>query len=501
MSQSTSDGKRKRVEIDLTNSGEEPDGDLDAPATKRTPAVKNAHRNAANRSTLPTPPASSARSNGYESVYAAPGSSDPQASQHFTQTDRDAWLADEDFNSIVASSQNEAEFNDQLYLYGQLPTKVVGVRYYRGYANPGEQILVRREPGNEYDSNAIRIDNASRQQIGHIPRTMAVKLVKYIDNGWLAVEGKLNGEIGQFDCPLSVYLYGVNPDSDEGRQLRDRMVADKLPIRALQEAEARRKQQEKEKLAAARRAAAASKNSKFTNQAIPGGSSQVDMSDIMEASQRINPRDIANSAEQLGTSEEDLSAMPMAEKPDSIQTEMLPYQRQALQWLLDQECPKSPGASPRDAVQLWTFSNGKYTNLATNHSTQNQPILASGGILADDMGLGKTLEMISLIAADVEKFGRGTTLVVAPLSMMSNWSGQIATHVKTKDETSVYTYHGAGRTKMKSQDFAQYDVVLTTYHTLASDYMPGGSDRYNKLFYRSETRTTHHSKAPIKAIT
>jgi len=26
------------------------------------------------------------------------------------------------------------------------------------------------------------------EQIGHIPKTMAAKLVKYIDNGWLAVE-------------------------------------------------------------------------------------------------------------------------------------------------------------------------------------------------------------------------------------------------------------------------------------------------------------------------
>ena len=218
MAPSKSDGKRKRVEIDLTNSDDETDDDLDAPAnkTQRTPATNNAHRASANRNTLPTPPASSARSHGYESVYGAPGSSAPQSSQYFTQTDRDAWLADEDVNAIVTSSQDDAEYNDPLQLYGELSTKVVGVRYYRGYANPGEQILVRREPGNQYDSSAIRIDNASRQQIGHIPRTMASKLAKYIDNGWLAVEGKLNGEIGSFDCPLLVYLYGVDPESAEG---------------------------------------------------------------------------------------------------------------------------------------------------------------------------------------------------------------------------------------------------------------------------------------------
>jgi SWI/SNF-related matrix-associated actin-dependent regulator of chromatin subfamily A3 len=89
------------------------------------------------------------------------------------------------------------------------------------------------------------------------------------------------------------------------------------------------------------------------------------------------------------------------------------------------------------------------------------------------MGLGKTLEMISLIVADAEKSGRGTTLVVAPLSVMSNWTTQIEAHVKKSNKMSCYTYHGSGRVEgMSAEDFAEYDVVLTTYQTLASDFMP-----------------------------
>jgi len=92
------------------------------------------------------------------------------------------------------------------------------------------------------------------------------------------------------------------------------------------------------------------------------------------------------------------------------------------------------------------------------------------------MGLGKNLEMISLLVTDAEKFGRGTTLVVAPLSVMSNWSGQISHHVHEDKALKVYTYHGAGRVvAMKAEDFAAYDVVITTYGTLASDYMPRGN--------------------------
>lgn len=56
----------------------------------------------------------------------------------------------------------------------------MGVQYYTGYATIGEYVLVRREPGNRYDSNALRVENVQQDQIGHIPRTVAAKLAKYI---------------------------------------------------------------------------------------------------------------------------------------------------------------------------------------------------------------------------------------------------------------------------------------------------------------------------------
>lgn len=41
------------------------------------------------------------------------------------------------------------------------------------------------------------------------------------------------------------------------------------------------------------------------------------------------------------------------------------------------------------------------------------------------MGLGKTLEMIALIVSDLTfSKDKKTTLIVAPLGIMSNWSGQ-----------------------------------------------------------------------------
>lgn len=63
---------------------------------------------------------------------------------------------------------------------GNLETKIVGVRFYNGIATPGEHVILKREPQNQYDCNAIRIDNIMGIQIGHIGRGVAAKLAPYI---------------------------------------------------------------------------------------------------------------------------------------------------------------------------------------------------------------------------------------------------------------------------------------------------------------------------------
>lgn len=63
---------------------------------------------------------------------------------------------------------------------GTLQGKIVGVRYYTGRATIGEYVLIIREAGNPYDTNAIRIDNVMGRQIGHIPRNLAAKLAPYM---------------------------------------------------------------------------------------------------------------------------------------------------------------------------------------------------------------------------------------------------------------------------------------------------------------------------------
>ncbi|KAM0280884.1 hypothetical protein ACHAQH_003773 [Verticillium albo-atrum] len=78
------------------------------------------------------------------------------------------------------------------------------------------------------------------------------------------------------------------------------------------------------------------------------------------------------------------------------------------------------------------------------------------------MGLGKTLQVISLILSGT---GSGPTLIVAPVSVMSNWQQQIDTHVRGDKAPSVYIYHGSA----SSDDLATFDVVITSYGKLAKE--------------------------------
>ena len=58
---------------------------------------------------------------------------------------------------------------------------------------------------------------------------------------------------------------------------------------------------------------------------------------------------------------------------------------------------------------------------------------------------------------------------------MSNWSGQIAHHVRNEHALNVLVYHGAGKKSMKAAEFAELDVVITSYGTLMAEYFPKNS--------------------------
>ncbi|CAG8437364.1 3442_t:CDS:2 [Ambispora gerdemannii] len=90
-----------------------------------------------------------------------------------------------------------------------------------------------------------------------------------------------------------------------------------------------------------------------------------------------------------------------------------------------------------------------------------------GGILADDMGLGKTIQSLALILARPSTVNlRKPTLVVTPVSLMYQWANEFET--KTRG-LSVFVHHSKNKIS-SSRQCQKYDVIITSYHTIAGEF-------------------------------
>ena len=358
-------------------------------------------------------------------------------------------------------------------------------------------------------------------QVGHIPRQLAAKLAPFIDASRIHVEGTVAGRKGTYDMPLTLAVYGptTEPESSltktdlrsrgvsvkrsEGMKTREKEAKD----RAKREAAERKKATKRVKVKIGKAGGAPTgegdqeveidENGELVGSFASGSRQrqqelllpQVSWGDIVSGSDVFNPREVSAVVQKFGMGEEDLQKLPAAKQPSNLVTMMLPYQLQGLAWLLQREHPQPPQTA-EDVVQLWKrVESNRYQNIATMFTVNGPPELASGGVLADDMGLGKTLQIIALIIADPTRETElvpqprtmagcnAGTLIVSPVSVMSNWTMQIAHHVSESAPLKVYTYHGAGRDKV---DLSQFDVVVTSYGTLSNEFDPKKKGPYKK---------------------
>ncbi|KAJ1468307.1 SNF2 family N-terminal domain-containing protein [Baffinella frigidus] len=149
----------------------------------------------------------------------------------------------------------------------------------------------------------------------------------------------------------------------------------------------------------------------------------------------------------------------LAASPPGLLMNLLPFQRESLAWMQQQEIdPKFGGGILADEMGM-----GKTIQFG------------GGGILADEMGMGKTIQAISLIMARRGSAGNPakgetvkttlvvcpvvamvqgqtvkTTLVVCPVVAMVQWRGEIERYCADKS-LSIYTYHGPKRTQDQDQ--------------------------------------------------
>ena len=187
--------------------------------------------------------------------------------------------------------------------------------------------------------------------------------------------------------------------------------------------------------------------------------------------------------------------LPQKENPKLIKTPLLAHQRQALHFMTEREKDRRNNPEAEDESSLWQKQEDRgrvsWYHIITGHETVEQPEPVLGGILADVMGLGKTLNVLSLICQTQEEaanfpksappkakfegerddlaFNTRATLLICPLSTVSNWEDQIKQHIRiTNHNFSWLVYHGQNRTN-EPEELDDVDLVITSYSIVASD--------------------------------
>lgn len=95
-------------------------------------------------------------------------------------------------------------------MVGFVMAKIVGIQYYSGTISGREMVGLVREPLNTYDPNAIKVLNTRTVQVGHIERNVASVLAPLIDSLAIHVEGIVPNtrEAGnRFKIPCQVHVF------------------------------------------------------------------------------------------------------------------------------------------------------------------------------------------------------------------------------------------------------------------------------------------------------
>uniref|UniRef100_A0A672VBK5 Helicase like transcription factor n=1 Tax=Strigops habroptila TaxID=2489341 RepID=A0A672VBK5_STRHB len=364
---------------------------------------------------------------------------------------RNTYLGLEDFS--VSDTSGTEEDTDSAVLYGTLRGSVVGLRYYTGIVNNNEMVALQREPSNPYDKNAVKVNNVNGDQVGHIKKELAAALAGIMDNKLALIEGVVPyGAKNAFTMPVQMSFWG--------REENKEAVLDQLKRHGF----------------------------------------------------KLAPPLKGNEFDKLFEDLKEDDKTCELEGAEAVATLLLPHQKQALAWMVSRE-------NSNDLPPFWEERSNFYYNTLTNFAEKQRPKNVIGGILADDMGLVILTELVLVFVwfclvfllggGGVKKFrkdfqrtisffnfyfalniqsvetkysgdGPSATLIVCPLSVLSNWIDQFEQHIHQNFHVNIYVYYGSDRSRDPSF-LSEQDIVLTTYNILATDYGMRGDSPLHKV--------------------
>lgn len=150
------------------------------------------------------------------------------------------------------------------------------------------------------------------------------------------------------------------------------------------------------------------------------------------------------------------------EEPESLSRIMRKYQKNGFKWLR--------------TLEAWQF----------------------GGILADDMGLGKTLQVIAVLLAAKQEGKEGTSLVVAPASLIFNW-GEEFERFAPELRVSLITGNQEERQNIIAS-YQEVDVLVTSYDLLKRDILFYEEKQFLYQIIDEAQYIKNHTTAAAKAV-
>lgn len=404
---------------------------------------------------------------------------------------------DEDSSQCPLSSPSET------YLVGFVIVNIVGIQYYSGTISGRERVGLVREPLNPYDRNAIKVLNTTTIQVGHIDRSAAAVLAPLMDANFVTVEGivpNTPGSGNRYRIPCQVHIFAQIEWFPRVRSAISRgglqLISDSDPSFTLSEAViVKEKKCDKE----------------FKS-----------LDEIFKlAIENVNKQ----------------GALEAMEPPkDVIKSELFLHQKEALGWLVHREnsCELPPFWEKQNGSYVNVLTNyqtnkrpeplrggifaddmglGKTLTLlcliafdkcssdlsySVNRDNieklgeEDEELIVSSGkksrkgrVSRKASGLRKKRKTDDTPSDDMlkgnsvgasHKFSTvlvsKTTLIVCPPSVFSTWVTQLLEHTTPK-RLKVYMYYG-NRTQ-EAEELQKYDIVLTTYSTLATEEAWSGS--------------------------
>ncbi|KAE8713247.1 SWI/SNF-related matrix-associated actin-dependent regulator of chromatin subfamily A member [Hibiscus syriacus] len=361
---------------------------------------------------------------------------------------------EESTDPVSASSSLDELWEDQdsssqpssdTYLLGFVIANIVGLQYYRGTISGREMVGLVREPLNPFDANAIKVFNTRTLQVGHIERSVAAVLAPLIDSHLIVVEGIVpnsRSASNRFRIPCQIHIFarleafGSVKSAISGGGLN--LIAHSDVSFTLSEA-------------------AVVKGNKA------GGESR-----SLDKVFKLVEKNVSKKA-----------AMVPVEPPNEIIiSQLLLHQKEGLGWLLHKE-------NSNELPPFWEEKGGEFVNVLTNYQTDKRPEPLRGEEnFEENVKKGKRGRVSkkgtetrkkqkakgkSVAVADecLSVSGGRTTLVVCPPSVFSSWITQLEEHT-SPGKLKVYMYYGRERTK-EVDELKTYDIVLTTYSTLATE--------------------------------